>query len=57
MDHITQLYQNRAKVLQEEVTRLEALLEAVKDIELGKTEEVSVSPSRELSTSTAGVAK
>ncbi len=29
MDHITQLYQNRAKVLQEEVTRLEALLEAV----------------------------
>lgn len=29
MDHITQLYQNRAKVLQEEVTRLEALLEAM----------------------------
>lgn len=57
MDHITQLYQNRARVLQEEVTRLEALLEAVKDIELGKTEEVSVSPSRELSTSTAGGAK
>ena len=31
MDHITQLYQNRAKVLQEEVTRLEALLEAMVD--------------------------
>ena len=32
MDHITQLYQNRAKVLQEEVTRLEALLEAMVDV-------------------------
>jgi hypothetical protein len=29
MDHITKLYQNRAKVLQEEVNRLEALLEAM----------------------------
>jgi hypothetical protein len=29
MDHITKLYQNRAKVLQEEVNRLEGLLEAV----------------------------
>ena len=31
MDHITKLYQNRAKVLQEEVNRLEGLLEAVVD--------------------------
>jgi hypothetical protein len=29
MDHITKLYQNRAKVLQEEVNRLEGLLEAM----------------------------
>jgi len=29
MDHITKLYQNRVKVLQEEVNRLEGLLEAV----------------------------
>jgi hypothetical protein len=29
MDHITKLYQNRAKVLQEEVNRLEGLLEAI----------------------------
>jgi len=57
MDHITQLYQNRAKVLQEEVTRLEALLEAVKDIELGNTEDVSVSSSREISASAAGSEK
>lgn len=49
MDHITQLYQNRAKVLQEEVYRLEKLLEAVKDIELGNIEEVPPSRSRELS--------
>ncbi len=57
MDHITQLYQNRAKVLQEEVNRLEALLEAVKDIEVGDTEDVEGTPSREISTPAAGGSK
>ena len=36
MDHITQLYQNRAKVLQEEIIRLESLLEKLDDLDTDK---------------------
>ena len=51
MDHITQLYQNRAKVLQEEVNRLEALLEAVQDIDLGNIVIVPTDKGRTITTS------